>query len=213
MPLRHLLHVNTAREGLGRRAFLKTVAVGATASLGWREAIALHADELRRREMSCILLFMRGGPSQFETLDPKPGHAYGGPTQAIDAKFRGVRLAERWTKLADEMESVAIIRSMRNREGEHQRAEYQMHTGYIPAGGVRFPTLGSLVSSEIAPKDFSLPHFVTVGGRGGNIGPGFLGQAFAFHAMGVNGRKENMSPQGRPIKLVDGGEVVRELFA
>ena len=182
MSLRHLLHVNTGRDGVDRRAFLKTVTVGSLAAggaaLGWRDTLALHADDLRRREMSCILLFMRGGPSQFETLDPKPGHANGGPTQAIDTKVQGIRLAEGWTKLADEMESVALIRSMRNREGEHQRAEYQMHTGYIPAGGVRFPTLGSIVSSEIAPKDFDLPHFVTVGGRGG-IGSGFLGQAYA----------------------------------
>ena len=34
--------------------------------------------------MACILLWMPGGPSQFETFDPKPGHANGGETKAID---------------------------------------------------------------------------------------------------------------------------------
>ena len=35
--------------------------------------MALQADELRKRQMACILLWMAGGPSQFETFDPKPG--------------------------------------------------------------------------------------------------------------------------------------------
>jgi uncharacterized protein (DUF1501 family) len=33
------------------------------------------------------------------------------------------------------------------------------------------------------------------------------------HALGIDADKENMSSIGRPIKIVDGGEVVRELFA
>ena len=31
-----------------------------------------------------ISLFMQGGPSQFETFDPKPGTDNGGPTEAIE---------------------------------------------------------------------------------------------------------------------------------
>jgi uncharacterized protein (DUF1501 family) len=34
-----------------------------------------------------------------------------------------------------------------------------------------------------------------------------------YHALKINPRKENMSGLGRPIKLVDGGQVVKELFA
>jgi hypothetical protein len=33
------------------------------------------------------------------------------------------------------------------------------------------------------------------------------------HALKINARKENTSPLGRPLKIVDGGTVVRELFA
>ena len=33
--------------------------------------------------MACILLWMQGGPSQFETFSPKPGHDNGGETKAI----------------------------------------------------------------------------------------------------------------------------------
>jgi hypothetical protein len=34
-----------------------------------------------------------------------------------------------------------------------------------------------------------------------------------YHALKINPRKENLSSVGRPVKLVDGGKPVRELFA
>ena len=37
------------------------------------------------------------------------------------------------------------------------------------AGGVRHPSLGAVVAHEIGPKEFDMPHFVSVGG-GGLIG-------------------------------------------
>jgi hypothetical protein len=33
------------------------------------------------------------------------------------------------------------------------------------------------------------------------------------HSLGMKAAKENMSPIGRPIKIVDGGKPVMELFA
>src|SRR5439155_22460950 len=129
-------------------------AVGATGlgMLGWRDAVLAQTDELRRRGTACILLFMRGGPSQFETFDPKPGTTNGGPTEAIDTAVSGIRIAAPWTNLARQMQDITLVRSLNNREGEHQRATYQMHTGYLPVGGVRFPTLGSTVASESARR-------------------------------------------------------------
>jgi uncharacterized protein (DUF1501 family) len=183
MALQSLMHVQTNRDGvLSRRAFLRNVGVGgaaATGVLGWKDAVALQADELRRRGMACILLFMRGGPSQFETFDPKPGATTGGPTRAIATTVSGIQIAEGWTNVARAMGDLALVRSMTNREGEHQRATYQMHTGYVPAGGVRHPTFGSTVASEIAPREFDLPHFVSVGNRISTFGPGFLPMTFA----------------------------------
>jgi Protein of unknown function (DUF1501) len=181
-----LMHAHTNRDGVfSRRTFFRNVAAGAAGlgMLGWKDALTLHADELRRQGKACILLFMRGGPSQFETFDPKPGHDNGGPTQAIDTAVSGIRVAEGWTNVARQMRDIALIRSMNNREGEHQRAVYQMHTGYIPAGGVRHPSIGSIVASETAPRDFDLPHFVSVGNRFTSIGSGFLGMAFAPFAV------------------------------
>jgi hypothetical protein len=176
------MHVQTGRDGVvSRRGFLRTVGVGGAGLglLGWRDAVALHAGELRRQGRACILLFMHGGPSQFETFDPKPGTATGGPTQAIDTAAPGVRIAEGWTGLAGQMGDVALIRSLTNREGEHARAVYQLHTGYAPGGAVRHPSLGATASRALAPRDGDLPAFVSVGGRAAGIGAGFLGAAYA----------------------------------
>jgi len=176
-----VMQVKTGRDGVvSRRTFLRNVAGAASLGvLGFQDLVTLNAQELRRANKSCILLYMSGGPSQFESFDPKPGHANGGPTRAIDTSVTGVRIAEGWENTAREMRDVALIRSMTNREGEHQRATYQMHTGYAPAGGVRFPSIGSLVASEIGPRDSELPHFVSVGSRLGSIGSGFLGMTYA----------------------------------
>src|ERR1051326_5195825 len=98
MNLQPLLHVQTDARGIiGRRTFLRQLAVGAgIGMLGWKDTGTLHAEELRKRGMACILLFMRGGPSQMETFDPKPGTANGGPTEAIDTAVSGIQIAQGW---------------------------------------------------------------------------------------------------------------------
>jgi hypothetical protein len=128
--------------------------------------------------MACIVLFMNGGPSQFETLDPKPGTSSGGPTKAIPTTLPGVQVAEYWPKVAQQMKDIALIRSMNNREAAHPRAVYQLKTGYVPSGGIKFPAFGSNVAKEIGPPDFDLPSFVSISGRG-TIGSGFLGMRYA----------------------------------
>ena len=53
-----------------------------------------QADELRKKGKACILLWMPGGPSQFETFSPKPGHPNGGATKAISTAVSGIQIAE-----------------------------------------------------------------------------------------------------------------------
>jgi len=200
------MHVQVNDDGVfSRRSFLRTVAAGA-AGLGLMPTLAAHAQELRRRQMACILLFMNGGPSQFETFDPKPGHTNGGPTQSIQTAVNSIRIADSWPTVAREMGSIALVRSMNNREGEHQRATYLMKTGYLPVGGVRFPSIGSLVASEIGPRDFDLPHFVQIGGGGlgGAINNGFLPMQYAPFRVG--------NPNQMPANTTLPGDTSRTRF-
>jgi len=201
MNFHSLMQVRTNSDGVvSRRTFIRGVAGGAAAlgMLGWKDAVALQAQELRRRGLSCILMFMRGGPSQLETFDPKPGTTNGGATQAIDTTVPGIRIAADWRNVAQQMRDITLIRSVNNREGEHQRAVHQMLTGYVPVGGVRFPSIGATVASEIAPREFDLPHFVAINGnRASTQGSGFLGMTYApFIVANANQLPSNVQMPG-----------------
>ncbi len=131
----------------------------------------------KRPPKACILLWMAGGPSQLETLDPKPGHRNGGPTQAISTAVPGIELSQNLPGLATQMKDVALVRSMKTREGDHGRATQLMMTGYRPMGGMTdYPVLGSLISHRLKPAGSPLPGFVSIAPfRFGNLGSGFLG--------------------------------------
>jgi hypothetical protein len=192
-----------SRHGaVSRRGFLRSIGAGAAglSALGWSDLMTLKADELRKRGMACIVLWMQGGPSQFETFDPKPGTSTGGETKAIPTAVPGIQIAEHWPETAKVMNDLAIIRSMTNKEGNHQRASYQLHTGYVPSGSVKYPAFGSAVCSEIADTAFDLPHFVAIGGR--TEGATFLGVEFdPFLVQDANRPPANVSlPQNMTDK-------------
>lgn len=166
--------ISVGRRGFSRRSFLKTVSAGAVAAgtLGFHDLISLKADELRKEGRSLIVLWMAGGPSQFETFDPKPNHENGGGTKAISTAIPGISIAHDWPEMAKAMGDVALIRSLNNKEGNHQRATYQLHTGYVPSGSVKHPSLGSCIAQQIADPAAELPSVVSIGMT---EGAGFLG--------------------------------------
>jgi hypothetical protein len=176
---------------LSRRGFLRWVGAGAV-GLTWLDYLTLHAEELRKNHKACILLWMAGGPSQFETFDPKPGAETQGPTKAIPTTVPGFDIAEHWTKVAGVAKDLTIIRSMTSKEGNHGRATYLLHTGYAPTGGVVHPGIGSITAKELGPEDFDLPHFVSI--QGPSIGPSFLGVQYApFIVSDPNRKPDNLA--------------------
>ena len=166
--------VQSGRRGFSRRSFLHRVSAtaAATGMLSFRDVMSLQAEELRRENRSMILLWMAGGPSQFETFDPKPGMPTGGSTEAIATRTPGLQFAKGWEKTAAISDKLAVIRSMTNKEGSHPRASYQLHTGYIPSGSVKHPSLGSNLAYHSADPEFDLPSVVSIGRT---QGAGYLG--------------------------------------
>jgi hypothetical protein len=85
---------------------------------------------------------------------------------------------------------------MTSKEGNHQRAVYNLHTGYPPSGSIKYPSLGSIVASELADPSFDLPHYVHVNGRE-IIGSGFLGMTYApFVVQNPNQMPNNVELPG-----------------
>ncbi len=170
------------RTGLSRRQWLAWTGAGLASTFvcDWR---ALLAEEAKRQNRSCILLWMSGGPSQLETFDPKVGHENGGPTKDIETSVPGIRICEQLPELAKMMDHMAIVRSMSTSEGDHSRATYLMRTGQRPIGPIQYPTLGSFLSKQLTPKSLELPAYISVNPQIGiNMqahSPGFLGPRFA----------------------------------
>src|SRR5205814_6822453 len=132
LPVQTGVDVRVSAEGaVSRRGFLR-LAAGGVAGLGIGGRLAARADDLKKQNRACILLWMAGGPSQFETLDPKPGAPTQGPTPAIATAVPGVRFAEHMPRMAGAMKDLALIRSMTSKEGNHGRATYLLHTSYPP---------------------------------------------------------------------------------
>jgi len=174
MSLYHHAHIQTHRQGFSRRSFLRNAALGAmtAGTLSFHDLMSVSAEELRQQGRSMILLWMAGGPSHLETFDPKPKSSSAGELKVIQTSVSGIDISENWKNTAKVMQDVALIRSMTNKEGNHQRASYQMHTGYVPSGSVKHPSLGSNIAREIGNHELDIPTIVSVGSTDG---AGFLG--------------------------------------
>jgi hypothetical protein len=167
-------------SGLSRRDMLKLAAAGVLAPSfsGFLPVLARAAAEQGVKHKSCVLLWMAGGPSHKDTFDLKPESKGAGEYKPIKTAAPGVEISEHFPKLAQLMNHAAILRGMSTGEGAHARASYYMHTGYKEGvGGLTYPALGSIISSELGRTEFPLPSYVSVGGR--SYGSGFLGAKHA----------------------------------
>jgi hypothetical protein len=126
---------------------------------------------------------MSGGPSQLDTFDLKPGHTNGGPYQEIATNVPGIRISEHLPQMARHADRLAVIRSMKTREGDHGRATYHLRTGYLPQGPIHYPPVGALLAKELGDSEAELPNFISIApARDVNpmsYGSGFLGPQYA----------------------------------
>lgn len=121
---------------------------------------------------SVILLYMNGGPSHIDTWDPKTGKV-AGPAKSIKTNVPGVMISEHMPRLASMTNKLAIVRGMTSKEGNHQRAQYLLRTGYSPNPTVAHPSLAAWVAKRFGEPASGLPGSVSIGGP--SIGAGFFG--------------------------------------
>lgn len=178
-------------EGTTRRDCLKLglhslVAGGLVGALR-TQALAAEASPIKRKAKSCILIWLDGGPSHYETFDPKPDAPLEirGSFDAISTKIKGALFSQHMKKLAAIGDKLAIIRSIQHNQGNHGAGNHYMMTGApprIPVGCGAFvsfhPSLGSVAARELGapqgiPAYFSMPSMSRSGG------PNFLGAQHA----------------------------------
>lgn len=191
-----MLHVtgNSSRncEGISRRSFLTIGALG-LGGLALPDLLRLRAAQTEAGkspvDRAVILIWCDGGPTQFETYDPKPEAPaeYRGQWQAIQTKLPGVQFGELLPRQAQLADKLAIVRSCAHKESGHGSAIKNLNTGYLHPPGTNegtflYPAAGSIVAKVREDQRRNLPHYVCVPTAGvfkGEVGGGaYLGTAY-----------------------------------
>jgi uncharacterized protein (DUF1501 family) len=165
-----------------RRGFLRLTGLCGAAwmtPIGHLLARAAEASAERRRPaQSIIMLWLQGGPSQLETFDPHPGTTIAASTTAIRTAVKGVQLAAGLERTAEEMGSIALIRSMVSKEGDHERGTYTMKTGFRPDPTVVHPSIGAICCHELPEAGVDIPRHVSILPGQWPARGGFLGESY-----------------------------------
>ena len=163
-----------------RREFVKLSAMGVFGASfsGWMNVLAARAAETKAnskaKAKNCILVWLDGGPSHKDTWDLKPQSKGAGEFKPIKTSASGIEISEHLPGLAQWMNKGALLRGMSTSEGAHPRAKYNLHTGYREGqGGLIYPSIGAIASSELGKPDASIPNYITIGNR--SYGSGFIG--------------------------------------
>ena len=210
-------------EGLRRRDCLQ---LGLGGLMGWGLADGLRlqakADASQRKPNSCILIWLDGGPSHFETFDPKPDAPVEirGEFKAISTQVPGIEFSENMPKLAAISDQLTIVRSVCHNQNNHGAGNHYMMTGAptrIPVSCGAYvsfhPSMGSVVSAVRGapaglPPYFSLPSMTRSGG------PNFLGARHAPFVVQDDPNKKQFRVRDVtiPQDVADGRAVRRRLL-
>jgi hypothetical protein len=158
----------------GRRDFLRIGSLG---------ALGISLDGLLRagaqRDISCILLWQSGGCGHLDTFDLKPDapKEIRGEFKPISTNVPGIQICEHLPFTAKQADKFTILRSMKSRENNHERAINYLLTGYLPLPTLEFPSVGSVISKELGSRN-GLPPYVAVPNTFPSYGAGYLGGSY-----------------------------------
>lgn len=213
--------------GSTRRSFLRTAAtvpLAMSAGLPTPEAIA--DAKSRAKAKSVILLWLWGGPSHIDLVDPKPDASmdYRGPFGTINTRTTGMRFTELLPRMAARSDQFSVIRSMVNSNNGHPGAGTVGVTGFEESPGPVQPNFGAIVSKHRGQTG-SLPPFFYVGKgiprdlprRIEGYGGGTLGKAYDPFLVSASDRGEvsiptlKMMPNMSPGRISDRRQLLTQL--
>jgi len=171
-----------------RRSFLKHTALlaGGTASapLLHSSTPSLHSSTtLKGRAEHCIFIWLGGGMAQIDTFDPKQkGDSKASPKKAgseykkLDTCVPGVQFCEHLPNLAKLADRLTAVRTVNHDAiDEHAFATNLVHTGRKTTGSVTYPSIGSIIASQLGAANPNVPAYMLIGYPNVSRGPGFLG--------------------------------------
>jgi hypothetical protein len=183
--------------GIGRRDFLQ-LGFGAIGGMAFTDILALRAQAAQARgksspdQINCILIWLDGGPSHYETFDPKPDapREIRGEFKSIPTNVPGVHFCETMPLLAKSFDKFTVLRSLCHKDPNHGGGNHYLMTGTptpVPVGCGAFvsfhPSFGSMVSHERGVRG-GLPSYMSLPSVARSGGPNFLGAQHAPFVIG-----------------------------
>ncbi|MDA1140194.1 MAG: DUF1501 domain-containing protein [Planctomycetota bacterium] len=172
-------------NGIGRRDFLQ-MGLGGMLGLGFTDLLRASQPS-DGKKVNCILVWLDGGPSHYETFDPKPDapKEIRGEFGTIPTNVTGVHFCDKVPHLAKVMDKVTIVRSICHKDPNHGGGNHYMMTGRptpVPVNCGAFvtfhPSFGSVTSYERGIQK-GLPAYMSIGQMSRSGGPNFLGAQHA----------------------------------
>jgi hypothetical protein len=187
------MNVPACRGPLRRREFLRlgTLALG---GLQLPDLLAAREQAVRSDpETSVILFWMWGGPSQYETWDPKPDapDTIRGPFKPISSGVPGMDFCEVFPLQAKLADKVALIRSLHHKMSAHNDGSIEVLTGKTPPvpdlTSTNFsdhPDFGMIASRVKGFRPDGIPRYVGIPKQPFMTRPNYLGVAHSAFATG-----------------------------
>lgn len=152
-----------------RRHFLKSSLLAGGAGLSLADVMRLRAANVEQptdSDTAVIQVWLGGGPSQFETFDPKPNASeeIRGPYNSpIATKWPGILFCEKLPMTSQIVDKTAIIRSVTHTTNGHFVGAHWLSTGYIGENNrASRPSAGSIVSKFNDASKTGLPPYVLI---------------------------------------------------
>lgn len=187
-------------NGLGRRDFLQ-LGLGATAGLGFTDLLRLRASATESakaagqpsgKRINVIMIWQDGGPSHYESFDPKPDapSEIRGQFSSIKTKVPGIHFSECVPELAKVNDKFTVLRSLAHKDPNHGGGNHYLMTGAptpVPVGCGAFvtfhPSFGSVISYKRGVQS-GIPPYMTMPSMSRSGGPNFLGAEHAPFVIG-----------------------------
>jgi uncharacterized protein (DUF1501 family) len=170
------------KSELSRRRFVTRAAqsfLGVSALAGlpnFARAAGVGASTARQiaSAKQVIYLYMNGGMSHLDTLDPKTNAEVMGSTKLRNTAVDSLKLSDNLPLLGKRAERLALIHSMTSTQGAHQQGNYYMHTSYEMRSSIRHPAMGAWMLKFDGRDNPTLPGNVMIGNDSTHPGSGFF---------------------------------------